>query len=182
MKYHNSDELETSGFVSSVKNKIFFCGEISNESMMDLVYTIQEMDNDTRSKRIPIELHINSPGGDFQACLFIYGVIRRCVRPIHTYIDGLAGSAATILALTGQKRFMSKHSNILIHQIRSGFYGKWNDLKDEKQNVECLMDSMASIYLERTKMTKKSLNNIIHRELYLKAEEALDYGFIHEII
>ena len=64
---------------------------------------------------------------------------------VHTYIDGLIASAATFLFLAGKKRFMTENSNILIHQISTGFWGKFEDLKDEYKNTTELMKRVVII-------------------------------------
>ena len=63
-------------------------------------------------------------------------LIKNLNNPVHTYVDGFAASAATLLSLSGEKRFMTKNSLMLIHQLSSGFMGKFTEIKDENDNLD----------------------------------------------
>ena len=111
--------------------------------------------------------------------LSIYDFIKTLKIPVHTYIDGLIASAATFLFLAGKKRFMTENSNILIHQISTGFKYKFEDLKDEYKNTTELMKIAKKIYTDNTSMSKKTIDDIIKRELYLTYQDALKYKIIN---
>ena len=97
---------------------------------------------------------------------------------VYTYIDGLIASAATFIYLAGKKRFMSPYSYVLIHQISTTFWGKFEDLKDEVENTTKMMKLCTDIYSKNTSMKKKSIEQILSRELYLNYEECKKYNFI----
>ena len=71
---------------------------------------------------------------------------------------------------------------MLIHQVSSGFWGNFAEFKDEVQNLELMMSYIKKIYLEHTKFKKEELDNILKRDIYLNAEEALEKGLVDEII
>ncbi len=72
----------------------------------------------------PIELTINSTGGSVYDAFFAIDAIKNLKIDVHTIASGYCASAATLLSLSGKKRFITKNTNMLIHEIRSGFWGK----------------------------------------------------------
>ena len=111
--------------------------------------------------------------------LSIYDFIKTLKIPVHTYINGFIASAATFLFLAGEKRFMTENGNILIHQISTGFWGKFEDLEDEYKNTSELMKIVKKIYMDNTSMSKKIIDNIIKRELYISYSDAVKYNIIN---
>ena len=82
-----------------------------------------------------IKLHINSDGGEVFSALSLVDRIRSSKVPIHSYSEGLVASAATLISVSCQKRYIRRNTIFLIHQVRSWFEGTYEDLKDEKQNM-----------------------------------------------
>ena len=111
--------------------------------------------------------------------LSIYDFLKNLKIPVHTYIDGLIASAATFLFLAGEKRYMTENSAILIHQISTGFWGKFEDLKDEYKNTTELMKIAKKLYADNTNMSKKTIDDLLKRELYLTYKDALKYKIIN---
>jgi ATP-dependent Clp protease protease subunit len=70
----------------------------------------------------------------------------------------------------------------LIHQLSSGFWGKFSEIEDEMKNLKKLTKMIKEVYLENTKITKKQLDKMLKHDLWLNAEEALEYGLVDEII
>ena len=110
--------------------------------------------------------------------LSIYNFIKNNPVPIYTYIDGNIASAATFMFLGGKKRFMNTTATVLIHQISTTFWGKFEDLKDECKNTSELMRIVKDLYSENTNMKKKQLDEILKRELFLNYHECNKIGFI----
>ena len=108
--------------------------------------------------------------------------ILRSKTPIHTYIDGSAASAATLLSVSGTKRFISKNSFILIHQLSTFVAGKYEEFKDEIRNQELLMKTIRETYKERSKMTDEQIEDLLKHDLWLDAKTALEYGLVDEIV
>jgi len=80
--------------------------------------------------------------------------ISTCKVPIHTYVEGIAASAATLISVCGKHRFIGKTGVMLVHQLRSWCGGTHENFKDEAKNLEMLSDKIQKIYLEHTKFTK----------------------------
>ena len=96
--------------------------------------------------------------------------------PVHSIIDGCAASAATIMSVVAERRYMHKHSFMLIHQLSSGMWGNYEALKDSMENCDTLMETIRDIYVKNTKIPKKQLNDILKRDLWFDAETCLKYG------
>jgi ATP-dependent protease ClpP protease subunit len=189
-KGKGSDDCGSSSNISHQDNYISFYSEISDSTISNLIGVIRE--KNVQCCRVqyefdletppPIHLHINSYGGwVFSGFAAMEQIIHNKI-PIYTYVDGMSASAATYLSIVGKKRYIYEHASMLIHQISSGFWGKYNEFLDEKKNLDMLMDTMRGMYKEYTSMTTTMINNLLKKDLYLTAEECLKYGLVDEII
>jgi ATP-dependent protease ClpP protease subunit len=110
--------------------------------------------------------------------LYVVDIIDNMETSVHTYVDGFAASAATLLSVVGDKRFMSKHSLMLIHQLSTSSAGKYQDLQQNMENVDNMMNIIENIYLEKTKIPKKYLIEILKKDLWLDSQTCLKYGLV----
>jgi len=108
--------------------------------------------------------------------------ILRTKVPVHTYVDGFCASAATFLSVVGEKRFMSRNSYMLIHQLSTNFWGKYSEFEDEKQNLDLMMTTIKNVYKEYTKVPMKKIDEILKHDLMWDAETCKTLGLIDEII
>lgn len=182
----NEDNNENKFNITTHGNEIYYYEDIYKEQILELIYQIKNLTNELQYQSLRynfspnINLHIYSNGGDAFMGLSIYDFIKSNKIPIHTYINGNIASAATFMYLAGSKRFMSPNSTILIHQISTSFWGKFEDLKDECKNTTELMKIVKDLYSENTLMKKKQLDDILKRELFLNYTECQKLGFIKE--
>ena len=130
----------------------------------------------------PIKLHINSYGGSVFAGFSTVDVILNCKTPVHTYIDGAAASAATLISIVGDKRFIYEHSHMLIHQLSSAMWGKFEDFKDEMENLDLIMTKIKKIYKERTNLSMRQITEILKRDKWFDAEKCVEIGLVDEIV
>ena len=184
----NGDESMGSS-VSVSRNNIYFRGVVTTESCAYLKNTLEEMDYNGRLFRInyhteppPINLHIQSMGGSLMDSFYIVDTIKNSETPVHTYIDGYAASAASLMSVVGQHRVMTENSMILIHQLSSGNEGKFQEMDDNMRNMEQLMHKIKVIYGESTSIPEEELDEILKHDLWLDAETCKRYGLIDEII
>ena len=171
------------------ENKIFFYCNVGSKEVLELNRAIMRLDSDMQIVGLklgiqppPIELHIHSDGGSAFSGMAGMDAILRSKTPIHTYIDGSAASAATLLSVSGTKRFISKNSFILIHQLSTFVAGKYEEFKDEIRNQELLMKTIRETYKERSKMTDEQIEDLLKHDLWLDAKTALEYGLVDEIV
>ena len=153
-----------------------------NKKIGELQVRSFTMANNLDVEPYPIHLHINSGGGSLISGIASMDTILRCKVPVYTYVDGFAASAATFLSVVGSKRYISRHSYMLIHQLSSNFWGKYSEFQDAKQNLDLMMDTIKNVYKKYTKVPVKKLNEILKHDLMWDAETCLKYGLVDEII
>ena len=188
----NDEQSQNSQFcpIRVVENKIFFYSDIDDISILELNRILVELDiklqnlkNVLGSDYTPtIHLHINSPGGSVFSALAAVDTIRALKSKVYTYVDGMAASAATLICGIGTRRFVGAYGHVLIHQLSSEFYGKFSEMEDEIYNCTKLMQLLKDFYKRYTKMPMKKLDEILKRDIWLSAEEAVAYGIMDEII
>ena len=130
----------------------------------------------------PIRLRINSGGGLIVAGVAGMDNIRTLKAPVYTIIDGFCASAATFLSVVGEKRFITENSFMLIHQLTTSFWGKYEEFEDEKKNLDLMMKMIKSVYNKYTNIPAKELDKILKRDLMLDAKKCLKWGLVDEII
>tara|TARA_Y100000991_G_C21782532_1_gene267805 strand:- start:209 stop:613 length:405 start_codon:yes stop_codon:yes gene_type:complete len=130
----------------------------------------------------PINLHIQSEGGSLYHALYIIDLIRELNTPVHTYIDGFAASAATLISVVGTKRYMTENSLMLIHQLSGSESGKYYELEDQMNNMDILMNIIRKIYLNYSTITPNYLEYLLQKDLWLESKTCLEYGLVDEII
>lgn len=187
---NNEDEEEvevgTNLNIKTKGNVVYFYEDVNKISVLELINQLRDLEIDllhikeTYEVEPVIKLHIYSNGGDAFMGLSAYDFIKSLKIPVFTYIDGLIASAATFIFLSGKRRFMSNNGTVLIHQISTCFWGKYEDLKDEIKNVNELMNISKRIYKDNTCLKKKEINKLLKRESYLNYEECLRIKFITE--
>jgi ATP-dependent Clp endopeptidase proteolytic subunit ClpP len=130
----------------------------------------------------PIKLHIHSYGGSVFAGIAAMDTITNLGVDVHTIIEGSAASAATFLSLAGSHRIMSRNSYMLIHQLSSGYYGKYEDIKDDVENLDELMTMIKRIYNERSSVPQNKLDEILKHDLWFSSKKCLKYGLVDEVV
>ena len=171
------------------ENKIYYYAGVNRESAAELNKKIGEIESKslTLANTLDIDpptlkLLINSGGGSITAGISSMDTILRCKVPVHTYVDGFCASAATFLSVVGEKRFMSRNSYMLIHQLSGNFWGKYSEFEDEKQNLDLMMKTIKDVYKKYTKLPMKKLDEILKHDLMWDANTCLKYGLVDEIV
>ncbi len=176
--------------VEADENRVYFYSNVGEKEVFELVKILRAMDIEMQAlalrlgvKEIPIQLHIHSGGGDLFSGFAALDTIDSIKTPIHTYVQGSVASAATLMSVSGKKRFMYKNSLMLIHQISTSMmYGKYHEFLDEVENQNLLMDKVKSIYKKKTKLTDELLDEMLKHDLWLTADQCLEYGLIDKIL
>tara|TARA_R100001594_G_C3929816_1_gene237875 strand:- start:49 stop:654 length:606 start_codon:yes stop_codon:yes gene_type:complete len=171
------------------RNRIYFYSEVTRAKNLELNKNIATMSNTlyNRGQSLQVDsgrifLHINSFGGSVFAGMSSVDYILNSKVPITTVIDGCAASAATIMSVVGHHRVMHKHAFMLIHQISSAMWGKFEEMKDDMKNSELLMETIIRIYEEHTRIPRSELKEILKKDIWWDAKTCLDYGLVDEII
>ena len=171
------------------ENKIYFYANINRESVVELNKKVGEIEsksltlaNNLDISPPVIKILINSGGGSITAGISSMDTILRCKVPVETYVDGFCASVATFISVVGKKRYMSRNSYMLIHQLSSSLWGKYSEIEDEKKNLDLMMETIKSVYKEYTKVPMKKLDEILRHDLLWDANTCLKYRLIDEII
>ena len=86
------------------------------------------------------------------------------------------------MSVCGNKRYMTKNSAMLVHQLTGATSGKFNEIKDEMTNLNFFMNKVKNIYLENTKLNSSVLDDLLSSDIWLDAQTCLEYGLVDEII
>lgn len=151
---------------------------------LQLIKLKNELTFNVEFPSLPINLYVQSPGGDAFAAFSIIDTMKKCKSPIYTYVMGEAASAATLITCAGTKgkRFISKNSFMLFHQQRLVFAGKLADFKDEAETQDAIYTTLTDFYLENSNINKEDLEQLLKRELFLPASKCVEYGFVDQIL
>ena len=130
-----------------------------------------------------INIRINSCGGGIFDGFAIYNAIKNCKCVIDTYIDGVAASMGTVIALAGRKIYMSKVATFMTHRASSFAMGSADDLRTTADMMEGLEDSICAIYAKRTGLTKEEAKAkyFTGEDRWLTAQQCLDEKLIDGI-
>ena len=176
--------------IKVVENTIFFYTDVTEQAALDLNCTLYELDAKLKTTYnflgpdfVPhIKLRINSYGGSVFAGMAIIDTIRNLRSEVHTYIDGAAASAATIISVVGKKRFIGKNSFMLIHQLSSSSYGKFSEMEDDMENNRRIMKMIKDIYKQYTKVPMKQIDEILKHDLWFDSGKCLELGLVDEVL
>jgi ATP-dependent protease ClpP protease subunit len=177
--------------VYSVDNHIFFNTDVSVESVDKLTHIINKKNKEFSDlklnvlvesiKPVPLHLHITSYGGGLLAGFKAADAIERSKIPIHTIVDGYAASAGSLMAIVGKKRYITKRSYILIHQLSGGSWGKFNEIEDSYNNKKLFMDSIVDMYVSHTNMTREMVVTQLAHDNWWNLQKCLEVGLVDEI-
>ncbi|MCC8427220.1 head maturation protease, ClpP-related [Mucilaginibacter sp. UR6-11] len=128
-----------------------------------------------------VEVHISSVGGSAFDAIAIYDLLKKYTGNVTTYIDALAASAASIVAMGGKKVVMSKYALLMIHKPMVGSGGNADELLKDVQMLNVVQSRLAQIYMDKTGLDGVTVNSLINAVTWLSADQALDLGFVDEI-
>ena len=184
------DEIESSAELLEVNNSdIYLYSGIDKKSAIFMNTNIKKLElkhlaisNKYNIDPPPITIRINSEGGCVFSALSIVDTIRNCRVPVISIVEGEAASAATLISCVANVRKITKHSHMLIHEMISHFWGKFDQFKDEWKNQNTLMKTLKTIYNDNTNMTKKTLDECLKKDIYWSANICKKNGLVDEII
>jgi ATP-dependent protease ClpP protease subunit len=171
-------------------NQIYFYDDVSRESIFNLNREIDIISKNLLTTQInlnlkevpPIDLFVSSEGGEIFSAFSAVDRIKINKVPVHSCVEGVAASAATLISVCCHKRFIRENSFMLIHQLSSAFWGNFEQIQDESKNLKLLMDYIKNIYIKHTKFTIDELDNLLKHDIYLNAKQCLAHGLVDDII
>lgn len=175
--------------VESIDNHIYFYSDISPDSCLNLIKELRRVDNEMKSMSyrmktehpIPIWLHIQSYGGGLFEAIGLTDQIEMISSPVYAIVEGVVASAATVIVMSCTKTFILPSSFFMVHQLSSYMWGKYEEFKDEMALQDQLMEWLTTFYSEKTGAPKKKIKEMLKRDSWMSASEAVENKFIHEI-
>lgn len=161
---------------------IFLYGDIGDYTEVQSGRIAREvMEAERVSRRIHVR--INSNGGEVYSGIAIFNALRQSKADIRIYVDGIAASMASVIALCGKPVEMSKYARLMLHSVSGGCYGNKQDLQRCMEEIESLEGSLSEIYAGRLGISQEEVRQTYFdgEDHWLTAQEALDLGFIDGI-
>ncbi|HWI50406.1 MAG TPA: head maturation protease, ClpP-related [Rummeliibacillus sp.] len=128
-----------------------------------------------------LEVRINSTGGDVFAASAIYNLLKDFNAHVTVYIDGLAASAATLIAMAGDVIKMPVNSLFMIHNPSTYAGGEAGDLTKAAELLQKVKDVIIATYMKKSHLSESEISTLMDETTWMSAHEAKDYGFIDEI-
>ena len=128
-----------------------------------------------------LNIHINSLGGEVFEGMAIYSIIQRRKAKTTVYIEGIAASIASVIALAADEVIMSENSLLMIHNAWGGTQGEAKDMRKQAEILEKITNEIAEVYVKKTKIPYNEIVEMMDEETWLTAEEAVALGFVDSI-
>jgi ATP-dependent protease ClpP protease subunit len=129
-----------------------------------------------------IAVRVNSPGGDCFEGVAIYNLLRAQGKPIDVFVDGLAASAASIIAMAGGTVAVGVGAMIMIHNAATFAYGDAVSLHKVADTLDKISQTVGDIYVTKTKQSAADIKTMMDAETWLSAQDAIDKGFADKLL
>ena len=173
-----------------------FAKQVNQDSIKDVTEKILAINKDDdhleklykvygiKYKRQPIEMHIDSYGGQVYQIMGLIGLMEVSKTPIHTYGLGAAMSCGFILLISGHKRFAYKYSRPMYHQVSGGTIGKVADMEQSMEETVEVQKFIEQQTLNKTNITKKMLKKNFKEKVdwFFSPEEAKKLNIVDKIL
>ena len=161
---------------------LFLNGTIAEESWFDDDVTPQLFKDELNSGTGDITVWINSPGGDCVAAAQIYNMLMDYKGSVTVKIDGIAASAASVIAMAGTKVLVSPVSMLMIHNPMTVAFGNSAEMQKAIDMLASVMDSILNAYEIKTGLSRTKLSHLMDAETWMDANKAIELGFADEIM
>ena len=161
---------------------LFLNGTIADESWYDDDVTPQLFKNDLYAESGDVTVWLNSPGGDCVAAAQIYNMLKEYPGNITIKIDGIAASAASLIAMAGDNVLMSPVSMMMIHNPMTAAIGNADEMQKAAAMLDEVKDSIINAYELKTGLTRAKLSHLMDDETWMNAVKAVELGFADGIL
>ena len=152
-------------------------GTIAEESWFDDEITPQMFKNELFGGNGPVTIWINSPGGDCIAASQIYAMLMDYKGDVTVKIDGIAASAASVIAMAGTNVLMAPTAMMMIHNPATCAFGDHVDMKKAIELLDEVKESIINAYEIKTGMSRKELSKMMDETTWMNAKKAAELGF-----
>lgn len=181
-KWKNQKVLNQETQTETVERTLFLNGTIAEDSWFDDDVTPQMFKEELMDGSGNITVWINSPGGDCVAAAQIYNMLREYKGDVTVKIDGIAASAASVIAMAGDKVLMSPVSMMMIHNPMTIAFGDSGEMQRAIDMLFSVKDSIINAYELKTGLSRVKLAHLMDAETWMDANKAIELGFADEII
>lgn len=161
---------------------LFLNGTIAEESWFDDDVTPQIFKDELNSGSGDITVWINSPGGDCIAAAQIYNMLMDYKGNVTVKIDGIAASAASVIAMAGTKVLVSPVSMLMIHNPMTVAFGNSAEMQKAIDMLGSVKDSILNAYEIKTGLSRTKLSHLMDAETWMDANKAIELGFADELM
>ncbi|MBS5973230.1 MAG: Clp protease ClpP [Varibaculum cambriense] len=157
-------------------------GTIAEESWFDDDVTPGIFASELNAGSGPVTIWLNSPGGDVVAAAQIYNMLIDYPGTVTVNIDGIAASAASVIAMAATKVAMSPVSMLMIHNPATMAVGDKDELARAMNMLDSVKESILNAYQEKTNLSRAKLSKLMDAETWMDARAAIDMGFADELL
>lgn len=157
-------------------------GTIAEESWFDDEVTPEMFKNELFSGSGPVTIWINSPGGDCIAASQIYSMLMDYKGNVTVKIDGIAASAASVIAMAGTKVLMAPTALMMIHNPATAAFGDHVDMKKAIEMLEEVKKSIINAYEIKTNLSHAQLAHMMDETTWMNARKAIELGFADDLL
>ena len=161
---------------------LYLCGSIADESWFDDDVTPKAFRADLDAGAGDIIVWINSPGGDCVAAAQIYNMLMDYKGTVTVKIDGIAASAASVIAMAGTKVLMSPTALMMIHNPLTVAIGDSEEMQKAIDMLSEVKESIINAYEIKTGLSRAKLSHLMDAETWMNANKAVELGFADEIL
>lgn len=173
-------------FWNWVKNEdgrtLYFDGCIAQDSWFDDDITPKKFKTELNSNAGDITVWLNSPGGDVFAASQIYTMLKEYDGKVTVKIDGIAASAASVIAMAGDEIVMSPVAMMMIHNPTAAIFGEASDFQNAIKMLSEVKESIINAYEQRTGLPRGKISNMMDAETWFSAQKAVELGFADKIL
>ncbi len=166
-----------------LKERIIILGTPINDQIANLIVAqllfLQREDPDRQ-----IQMYINSPGGQVYAGLAIYDAMQQITAPVSTYAVGITASFGTVLLTSGAHgmRYALPNATIHMHQPLGGAQGQASDIVIQANEVLRLKETLLGIFVRHTGRDRAIIERDQDRDIYLSAQQSVEYGIVDAVL
>lgn len=157
-------------------------GTIAETSWFDDDVTPQMFHDELFAGKGPVTVWLNSPGGDCIAASQIYTMLMDYKDDVTVKIDGIAASAASVIAMAGTKVLMAPTALMMIHNPMTMAYGNQADMEKAIEMLDEVKESILNAYEIKTSLSRAKLSHLMDSETWMNANKAIELGFADDIL
>lgn len=173
-------------FWNWVKNEegrtLYFDGYIAQDSWFDDDITPKQFKSELTNSDGDIVVWLNSPGGDVFAASQIYNMLKEYNGKVTVKIDGIAASAASVIAMAGSEILMSPVAMMMIHNPATVIFGEASDFQSGIEMLSEVKESIINAYEQKTSLPRNKISKMMDSETWFSAQKAVELGFADKVL